>query len=70
MILEKTRPDQAGTQPAQAVINNFSITISTLNGSGSQTSNLTLMRALFGMGIPVSGKNIPGTAYLVHHPGE
>jgi 2-oxoglutarate ferredoxin oxidoreductase subunit alpha len=58
MILEKTRPDQAGTQPAQAVINNFSITISTLNGSGSQTSNLTLMRALFGMGIPVSGKNI------------
>ncbi len=58
MILEKTGPAQASAQPAQAVINNFSITIATVNGSGSQTSNLTLMRALFRMGIPVSGKNI------------
>jgi 2-oxoglutarate ferredoxin oxidoreductase subunit alpha len=40
------------------VINNFSITVATVNGSGSQTSNLTLMRALFKMGIPVSGKNL------------
>ena len=40
------------------VYNNFSITIATVNGSGSQTSNLTLMRALFKMGIPVSGKNL------------
>ena len=40
------------------VINNFSITVATVNGSGSQTSNLTLLRALFKMGIPVSGKNI------------
>jgi len=58
MILEKTEPTPAGTQPAQRVINDFSITIATVNGSGSQTSNLTLMRALFKMGIPVSGKNI------------
>ncbi len=42
----------------QAVINDFSITIASVNGSGSQTANLTLMRALFKMGIPVSGKNI------------
>ena len=40
------------------VYNNFSITVATVNGSGSQTSNLTLMRALFKMGIPVSGKNL------------
>jgi len=40
------------------VVNNFSITVATVNGSGSQTSNLTIMRALFKMGIPVSGKNI------------
>jgi len=40
------------------VINDFSITIATVNGSGSQTANTTLMRALFKMGIPVSGKNI------------
>jgi 2-oxoglutarate ferredoxin oxidoreductase subunit alpha len=45
----------AGVQP---IINDFSITVGTVNGSGSQTSNLTILRALFKMGIPVSGKNI------------
>ncbi|MEW5873279.1 MAG: 2-oxoacid:acceptor oxidoreductase subunit alpha [Chloroflexota bacterium] len=40
------------------IINDFSITVGTVNGSGSQTSNLTLLRALFRMGIPVSGKNL------------
>ncbi|NPA92991.1 MAG: 2-oxoacid:acceptor oxidoreductase subunit alpha [Chloroflexi bacterium] len=49
------------TQPASApgsVVNDFSITVSTVNGTGSQTSNLTIQRAIFKMGIPVSGKNI------------
>jgi 2-oxoglutarate ferredoxin oxidoreductase subunit alpha len=48
------------TQKAESrfVINDFSITVATVNGSGSQTSNVTLMRALFKMGIPVSGKNL------------
>ncbi len=58
MILDKTGYSPASAKPAQSIVNNFSITISTVNGSGSQTSNLTLMRALFKMGIPVSGKNI------------
>ncbi len=40
------------------VIDDFSITIATINGSGSQTANVTLLRALFKMGIPVSGKNL------------
>jgi 2-oxoglutarate/2-oxoacid ferredoxin oxidoreductase subunit alpha len=40
------------------IINNFSITIATVNGSGSQTANVTLLRALFKMGIPISGKNL------------
>ncbi len=40
------------------VVNNFCITFSTINGSGSATANVTLLRALFKMGIPVSGKNI------------
>jgi 2-oxoglutarate ferredoxin oxidoreductase subunit alpha len=40
------------------IINEFCITFSTINGSGSATANTTLMRALFKMGIPVSGKNI------------
>lgn len=39
-------------------VNEFSINIGTANGSGSQTANLTLLRAIFKMGIPVSGKNI------------
>lgn len=40
------------------VVNDFSITVGTSNGSGSQTSNLTILRALFKMGIPVTGKNM------------
>ena len=40
------------------IINDFSITFSTINGSGSATANNVLLRSLFKMGIPVSGKNI------------
>lgn len=40
------------------VVNDFQIMIATVNGSGSQTANTVLLRALFRMGIPVSGKNI------------
>ncbi len=58
MISEKEQPDENTTGSVRPVINDFSITVATVNGSGSQTSNLTLMRALFKMGIPVSGKNI------------
>ncbi len=39
-------------------VNEFSINIGTENGSGSQTANLTILRSIFKMGIPVSGKNI------------
>ncbi|MCD4673915.1 MAG: 2-oxoacid:acceptor oxidoreductase subunit alpha [Anaerolineaceae bacterium] len=39
-------------------VNDFCITFSTVNGSGSATANLTVLRALFKMGIPVSGRNI------------
>ena len=42
----------------EKVINDFSVTTATINGSGSQTANVTLLRALFKMGIPVSGKNL------------
>src|SRR5579864_126170 len=41
-----------------AVTNDFSIQIATVNGSGSQTANTVLMRSIFQMGIPVSGKNM------------
>ncbi len=46
------------TSAGESVANDFSITIATKNGSGSQTANATLLRALFKMGIPVSGKNL------------
>ncbi len=61
--LTDPREIQALAQPAPVassapIVNDFSITAATKNGSGSQTANLTLLRALFRMGIPVSGKNI------------
>src|SRR5919112_2381492 len=40
------------------VINDFSIQVATVNGSGSQTANLVLLRTIFQMGVPVSGKNL------------
>src|ERR1700716_194344 len=40
------------------VINDMSIQVATVNGSGSQTANSVLLRAIFQMGIPVSGKNL------------
>jgi len=39
-------------------LNTFSIHVATVNGSGSQTANSVLLRAIFQMGIPVSGKNL------------
>jgi len=48
----------ANQSPDIPVINNFGITFCTVNGSGSATANNTILRALFKMGIPVSGKNV------------
>ncbi|MGE5327648.1 MAG: 2-oxoacid:acceptor oxidoreductase family protein, partial [Deltaproteobacteria bacterium] len=45
-------------QNQQKVINDLSIQAATVNGSGSQTANMVLLRALLQMGIPVSGKNL------------
>jgi 2-oxoglutarate ferredoxin oxidoreductase subunit alpha len=43
---------------AQRVVNDFSIQVATVNGSGSQTANLVLLRSILLMGVPVSGKNM------------
>src|SRR2546421_4505132 len=56
--LEVSPAESASGQPSHAVTNDFSIQIATVNGSGSQTANSVLMRAIFQMGIPVSGKNM------------
>ncbi|MGH7542052.1 MAG: 2-oxoacid:acceptor oxidoreductase family protein, partial [Gemmatimonadota bacterium] len=41
-----------------ARINDFALKIATVNGTGSASANGLLRRAIFRMGIPVSGKNI------------
>ncbi len=40
------------------VVNDFSIQVATVNGSGSQSANNILLRSIFNMGVPVSGKNL------------
>src|SRR5258707_11324080 len=56
--LEVSPAESLPEQPNQTVVNDFSIQVATVNGSGSQTANSVLMRAIFQMGIPVSGKNM------------
>ena len=50
----ETSPEQL----SDSIVNDFSIQIATVNGSGSQTANLVLLRSIFQMGVPVSGKNL------------
>jgi 2-oxoglutarate ferredoxin oxidoreductase subunit alpha len=53
------RPASATLTPgAKTRINDFSIQIATVNGSGSQTANIVLLRSIFQMGVFVSGKNL------------
>ncbi len=40
------------------IVNDFSLNVATVNGSGSQSSNMVLLRGIFQMGVPVSGKNL------------
>ncbi len=42
----------------QRIVNDFSIQVATVNGSGSQTANMVLLRSILLMGVPVSGKNM------------
>ena len=46
------------SQALAVAVNDFNLHVATVNGSGSQTANTTLLRAIFQMGIPVSGKNL------------
>jgi 2-oxoglutarate ferredoxin oxidoreductase subunit alpha len=50
--------EAATTAGSRRIVNDFSIQIATVNGSGSQTANLVLLRSIFQMGVPVSGKNM------------
>jgi 2-oxoglutarate ferredoxin oxidoreductase subunit alpha len=50
--------EQQVSHRGQRVVNDFSIQIATVNGSGSQTANMVLLRSILLMGVPVSGKNM------------
>ena len=50
--------DQPVNGERPSIVNDFSIVAATANGTGSQTANMAILRALFKMGIPVNGKNI------------
>src|SRR6476469_2553226 len=50
--------EQQTAAKSQRVVNDFSIQVATVNGSGSQTANLVLLRSILLMGVPVSGKNM------------
>jgi 2-oxoglutarate ferredoxin oxidoreductase subunit alpha len=46
------------TAPVRRIVNDFSVQVATVNGSGSQSANNILLRSIFRMGVPVSGKNL------------
>src|SRR5580765_8417136 len=50
--------ESAGGMGKQRIVNDMSIQVATVNGSGSQSSNTVLLRSIFQMGVPVSGKNL------------
>jgi 2-oxoglutarate ferredoxin oxidoreductase subunit alpha len=50
--------EQSSTSAQKRVVNDFSINVATVNGSGSQSANSVLLKSIFGMGVPVSGKNL------------
>lgn len=51
-------PASATVAQPERRVNDFQIHAATVNGSGSQSANNVLMRSIFGMGVPVSGKNL------------
>src|ERR1700684_2400459 len=50
--------DALGQRELKRIVNDMSIQVATVNGSGSQSSNTVLLRSIFQMGGPVSGKNL------------
>src|ERR1700751_4656381 len=56
--LEVSPAEPRFSDPGHTVINDFSLQVATVNGSGSQTANTVRMRSIFQMGTPVSGKNM------------
>src|ERR1700678_4113363 len=57
-LLSQAEPTSEPVGDGKQIVNDFSIQIATVNGSGSQSANSVLLRSIFRMGIPVSGKNL------------
>ncbi len=58
LSLVEAAPARAGQAAFAPSINDLAIRVGTVNGSGSQSANLVILRALYAMGIPCSGKNV------------
>ena len=54
----KQAPARAGQATNAPIVNDLAIRVGTVNGSGSQSANLAILRSLYAMGIPCSGKNV------------
>ena len=54
----EVRETSATDSSPERIVNDFSVRVATVNGSGSQTANLVLLRSIFQTGVPVSGKNL------------
>jgi 2-oxoglutarate ferredoxin oxidoreductase subunit alpha len=54
----KTEQPRAAAGRSGEVVNDFSIQVATVNGSGSQSANNVLLKSIFAMGVPISGKNL------------
>ncbi|HEX6494920.1 MAG TPA: 2-oxoacid:acceptor oxidoreductase subunit alpha [Acidobacteriaceae bacterium] len=54
----KAEQPRAAAGHSGEVVNDFSIQVATVNGSGSQSANNVLLKSIFAMGVPISGKNL------------
>src|SRR5271154_6958483 len=50
--------ESSGQLGQKRIVNDMTIQVGTVNGSGSQSSNTVLLRSIFQMGVPISGKNM------------
>jgi 2-oxoglutarate ferredoxin oxidoreductase subunit alpha len=57
-LLAQGQPTSGLAGGVKQIVNDFSIQVATVNGSGSQSANSVLLRSIFRMGVPVSGKNL------------
>src|SRR6202161_4776757 len=57
-LVAQSQPASGPVGGVRPIVNDFSIQVATVNGSGSQSSNSVLLRSIFQMGVPVSGKNM------------